>query len=81
MIREANAQVAKGNAWGGERLIQWGRKGYRCGALTKSAVENYGKVDVNSDLRPERLHLNPTRQGTLGASKSMNKHTKASRPV
>ena len=80
-MREANAQEAKGNAWGGERLIQRGRRDYRYGALTKSAIENYGKVDVNSDLRPERLHLNLTRQGTRGASKSMNKHTKASKPV
>lgn len=80
-MSEANDQEAKGNAWGGENLIQRGRQGYGYGALTKLAIVNYGKVDVNNDLHHECLHLSLTRQGTPWASKPMKKNTKASKPV
>ena len=80
-MREANAQEAKGSAWGCERLIQRGRKGHWYCALTKLAIVNYGNVDVNNDLGPERLRLNLTRHGIRRVSRSINKQTKASKPV
>lgn len=80
-MSEANAQEAKGSAWGGERLIQWGRKGRWYCALTKLTIVNYGKMNVNNDLSSDRLHLNLTRHGIRRVSKSISKQTKASKPV